>query len=63
MEEGSFTKTGHSLIIGRTSSFSYNKQYAHSIYMYITGISINIIQKGSRRKSTDLSESVSLYLQ
>ena len=38
--------------------FSYNKQYEHSIY--ITEISINIIQKGSRRKSTDLFESVSL---
>ena len=38
-----------------------NKQYEHSIY--ITDISTNIIQKGSRRKSTDLFESVSLYLQ
>ena len=41
--------------------FSYNKQYEHSIY--VTDISINIIQKESRRKSKDLFESASLYLQ
>ena len=48
-------------VFGLNFIYSYNKQYEHSIY--ITDISINIIQKGSRRKSTDLFESVSLYLQ
>ena len=39
---------------------SYNKQYGHSTY--INDITINIIQKGSRRKSTDLFESIFLSL-